>query len=351
MKNDKFHCMWKRGQALNNLERIPYHPQMDMQQLAAFDERLRHVSGSWNTIGRSYVHAGASGVIHLRWLIMGERWCNEDGFLHFLDSWQHRQLLRYFLRQKPPQDQQQRDRKRAHTGMEKRKCGWQRIWKEDALFQKMEPKTTRKQFIQALQFLALQEYITAQDPDTWVSSSLLEPIKTFDATFAWCVQAHLQNHHALTRRSVSFREWQTSHLNDLDVLAFTEEGLIMTVACTSGQDLSSGYLVHFVQRARDFPADIALLFIDTESESQVTKHLRQINIFLKREPMDFGHRYMQDGSVVYHLIDNIYVANTAGGIEPALVMTLQLGSSITQTDEVSPENGPTTAQRVRNHDE
>ena len=145
---------------MNDIERIAYHPQINMQELFAFDERLRHLPGSWNTIGRSFVHAGAPGIIHLRWLVSGKRWCDEGGFLHFLDMRYHRQLLSYFLQQKAKQEQPRRDRKRTHSDPTHRQHGWQRIWKEDVLFQKVEPGMTRKQFVQALQFFALQEYIT-----------------------------------------------------------------------------------------------------------------------------------------------------------------------------------------------
>lgn len=55
--------------------------------------------------------------------------------------------------------------------------------------------------------------------------------------------------------------------------------------------------------------------------------------------MDFDHRYSQKSSNIDHLTENIDVVNTAGGIDPALAMTLQLGRSIKQTTEMNPENG------------
>jgi hypothetical protein len=79
-----------------------------------------------------------------------------------------------------------------------------------------------------------------------------------------------------------------------------------------------------VKRARAFPTDISLLLIDTESESLLTEYIQQIIPILDREPTAPGQRHLYKGSVIYHVIDNIYVANTAGGIDPALETTLRL---------------------------
>lgn len=313
------------------LKSLPYRPQIDMQQLHAFDERLRQVPGSWNTIGTSFVHAGAPGVIRLRKLIEGKRWCDEAGFLEFLDRRHHRLLLRCFLQHEPlsmsehlPQVPVEPD----DTDTPISEPGWQRSWKVEALLEKMGPEVTRQRLMQALHFLELQEYIVAQGPDEWVSGSLLEHVEQFGPTFAWSVQAHLQQHQALVRRCVGFKEWQTPALNDLDVLAFTKDGLIMTVECKSSQDIPFADLVDFVQRARTFPADISLLLIDTEHESLVIEYLQQINTILNREPLDFGQRHLYEGSVIYHVSGNLYVAHTASGIAPTLEAMLRLASDL-----------------------
>lgn len=47
----------------------------------------------------------------------------------------------------------------------------------------------------------------------------------------------------------------------------------MVVECKASPDIPFAHLVHFVQRARAFPADISLLLIDTESESLVTEYV------------------------------------------------------------------------------
>lgn len=318
-------------------ERIAYRPQINMQQIQAFDERLHTIPGSWSTIGRSFVHAGAPGVIRLRWQIDGERWCDEPGFLNFLDVRNNRLLLRCFLQHEPmTEDLQLPIEESTSSGAGIPEHNWQRSWKEDALLKKMEPGTKHRHLAQALHFLEIQGYIVAHGPEEWVSGSFLEQVVTLVPTFSWCVQARLQNdHHALVRRSVSFREWQNSQLNELDVLAFTEDDQIMIVECKTNLAIPLEQMVHFVQRARQFPADMSLLLIDTGSEDQIIKRLHQLNTILNREEMDIGSRHENKGSVIYHLAENLYVANTAGGISAALEAILQLGTRLKQADYIT----------------
>src|SRR5258708_32586700 len=134
-----------------NVKGLPYHPQIDMQQLYAFDEHLRNVPGSWSTIGTSFVHAGAPGVIRLRWLIDGQRWCNEAGFLDFLDLRNHRILLRCFIQNETVvQDIQQASTEPDDLDAASPEQGWQRIWKMEALLEKMGPETNQRRLAQAL---------------------------------------------------------------------------------------------------------------------------------------------------------------------------------------------------------
>jgi hypothetical protein len=311
-------------------ERVAYRPQIDMQQIQAFDEHLRTLPGSWSTIGRSFVHSGAPGVIRLRWQIANERWCDEPGFLDFLDVRNHRLLLRCFLQHEPmTEDLQPSDEESDSSGAGMPEHDWQRSWTEEALLKKMEPGTKQRHLTQALHFLEIQGYIVAHGPGEWVSGSFLEQVMTLAPTFSWCVQARLQtNHHALVRRSVSFIEWQNSSLNELDVLAFMEDGRIMIVDCKTNPAIPLEQMIHFVRRASEFPADISLLLIDTDDEEQVIKRLRQMNTILHREETDFGSRYQHKGSTMYHLTENLYVANTAGGISSVLELALQSASSL-----------------------
>lgn len=166
------------------LKSLPYRPQIDMQQLHAFDDRLRHVPGSWNTIGRSFVHAGVPGVIRLCWLIAGKRWCDEAGFLDFLDQRHHRLLLRCFLQHEPLSEYlQQLITEPGDSDTEVLESGWQRVWKVEALLEKMGPEITRQRLMYALHFLELQEYLVAQGADKWVSGPLLAHVEHFGLTF------------------------------------------------------------------------------------------------------------------------------------------------------------------------
>jgi hypothetical protein len=124
------------------------------------------------------------------------------------------------------------------------------------------------------------------------------------------------------RRCVSFREWQQTQLNDLDMVVFTETEVI-TVECKSSHHFTVDHLSRFVRQAQAFPADIALLLIDTLSSHQVTKRLQQIALLLGKEATDFGSHYVYKGSLIVHAIGNMYIANTASGIAAALDGTLR----------------------------
>lgn len=318
-------------------ERIAYRPQTDMQQIQAFDEHLHTLPGSWSTTGRSFVHAGAPGVIRLRWQIAGGHWCDEAGFLDFLDVRNNRLLLRCFLQHEPMTEDLQLPNEEfpsSSAGMPEQ--NWQRSWTEESLLKKMEPGTRQRHLTQALHFLELQGYIVAHGPGEWVSGSFLEQVMTLAPTFSWCVQAHLQtDHHALARRSVSFIEWQNLQLNELDVLAFTEDGRVIIIDCKTSSTISLDQMIHFVRRAREFPTDISLLLIDTDDEEQVTKRLRQMNTILHRKETDFGSRHQHKKSTVYHLTENLYVANTTGGISSVLEAALDSASSSAQVSYVT----------------
>jgi len=73
-------------------EHVPYRPEMNMQQVSRFDAHLRNVPGSW-TMTRSFLHAGDPRVVSLRWIIPGERWSDEAGFLDFLALRDHQHRL------------------------------------------------------------------------------------------------------------------------------------------------------------------------------------------------------------------------------------------------------------------
>lgn len=306
-------------------ELVPYHPKINFLHVRAFDERLQSIPGSW-TIIHSFLHDGDPRVIRLRWIITEEQWCSIEGFLTFLDQRCHRLLLRCFLQR---ESVTQAMRKLVRTSMladtEVPLWDLDRTWTNEQLLQKMGKSIQPDQLQQVLHFLMLQELIMMYQEGEWSCGTGLARIENMGSTFEWVVQECLQRfHHAIARRCVSFKEWQTPPLNDLDVLAFTEDGLIIIVECKSSTDISLDHTLRFMKRAAAFPADIALLLIDTESMQTVVKQLQRMNTILDRGQVESGTIHQHKGSVIAHFIGNLYVANTAGGIAASLDGTLQL---------------------------
>jgi hypothetical protein len=52
-------------------DRLPYHPEMNMEQIRAFDARVQNLPGSW-TMTHSFVHSGDPRILQLRWIIPDE---------------------------------------------------------------------------------------------------------------------------------------------------------------------------------------------------------------------------------------------------------------------------------------
>ena len=307
--------------------RVPYQPQVNMVELRAFDEQLRKLSDSWNIV-RSFLHAGDPRVISLRWIIPGELWCDEASFLDFLDVRAHRLLLRCFLHQDiVTRDVQHLLREHIGTDTPIAFQDIQHIWTVEQLLQKIDGIQVEA-LRQALHFLHLQELIIQHRADAWVSGLRLQAIGNLGSTFEWMVQARLQQEYqAVARRCVSFKEWQTSGLNDLDVVAFLNN-LVLIVECKSSTDVSLEQIARFVQRSQAFPADVALLLIDTTSQQQVTKRLQQIHTILGNAVTDIAEQQCTwKGSEIAHVAKNLYVANTAGGIAASLAGVLHIAQN------------------------
>jgi hypothetical protein len=306
------------------MQRTPYQPIIDWQSVARFDARLQSLPGVWNTTGRSFLHGGAPGLIRLRWIIPGERWCDEDGMLSFLDQRVHRQLLRFFLQRVPVmQGIQASITDRSRDDSEVSSGNLYRLWSTEQLRQKLGASVTLEQLTQALHFLALQDYIFLHDEDQWRGGSAFSSIMNLGPTFEWIVQAHLQQtYNALTRRCVHFTAWEKLGLNDLDVLAFTDD-LVMMIECKSSQDISPDKVARFVRRAQAFPADLALLLIDTASSYQVTKQGEHIRSILGLADGTVKGQQAYPESLVLALSESIYVANTADSIQKTLAAIIQ----------------------------
>jgi hypothetical protein len=310
-------------------DHITYRPEMNMQHITGFDTRLRSIPGSW-TLTHSFLHAGDPRVVSLRWVIPDKHWCDEAGFLNFLDQRHHRMLLRCFLEpveQAPSDDQAPVEEAAPVETDAESEVPTERQWRSDELLEQMGSSAKNHQLSQALQFLLIQEMVH-EDQDTWSRGKQINPIATINATFEWVVQEYLQRfHHAFARRRVSFKEWDQNHLNDINVLAFTPEGLTVIVECKTDTDISGDELMHFIQRASAFPTDIALLLIDTEHEQHVTSQIQKLNAILGRKTSGAEEVHQYKGGTIAHLTGNLYVANTTGGIAASLEEALRMGTA------------------------
>jgi hypothetical protein len=302
-------------------DRLPHYPEMNMAQIRDFDACVQSLPGSW-TMTHSFVHSGDPRILQLRWIIPDEPWCNPPGFLAFLDQREHRVLLRCFLNREFVTSLRQTllSKQRlteAERSLISSQDAWL-LWSFDELSRRIGPRTERGMMERALHFLELQEMIEKTDANGWSQGPQLGTVPNFGATFEWIVQECLQRfHHALARRCVSFQEWQTAHLNDIDVLAFLDN-LVLLVECKSSKDFSIEHLIRFVQRATLFPAGLSLLLIDIAGEEQIKKRQQQINALLGREATDLRLLYHHAGSLIVFLTDNLCLANTAGGVAASL---------------------------------
>ena len=155
----------------------------------------------------------------------------------------------------------------------------------------------------------------------------MDGIENIGSTFEWIVQECLQRFcGAMAQRCVVLQELQ----GDLDVLAFTKEGLVITVECKSGTSIPRKDIISFLQRAILFPANIALMLIDTDEDEPLTCRLAALTSLLG-VPLEHPER-IQKESLIYHIAKNIYLANTAGGIQATLKSVLAIGQEHIRSD-------------------
>ena len=156
-------------------------------------------------------------------------------------------------------------------------------------------------------------------------------VRNLGATLEWAVMEHLQYfHQANARRGVQIKELEEQGLGDLDVLAFADGGLVITVECKSSTSgITDQHITRYLRRAAFFPADIALLLIDTSDEQQLKARLTQINLCLGEDLQHWDDPvcYTEAGSQVYHIQRNIYLGNTGGGIGATLKAMIQGATS------------------------
>lgn len=279
-----------------------------------FEWHVARCQGRWTlTRGNAHSQSRDPHLIRLSRIIPGELWCSEVGFLDFLDRQEHRALIRCFTQQSP-----------------------KRIWSIDELNKHLGWEVPQSDIVTALNFCRIQGFVV-EEGGLWQAGPQIRSVPNFGATFEWMVQRGLQTfHHAVARRNVHFKELQELKLGDLDVLAFTRDERVMTVECKSSTAktvLNFDHLRRFVKRARTFPSDIALLLIDTESERHVVKQIRKINRYLGRDEQCVVSQRSLAGSIIFHVVGNIYIANTAGEVLPILGEALRMGM-MTETEQI-----------------
>jgi hypothetical protein len=140
-------------------------------------------------------------------------------------------------------------------------------------------------------------------------------------TFEWIVAVLLERHFgALVRRHVILGE--IAALGEIDVLALLDTGQSFLVECkSSSKGLTDRQLDRFLAKARGFPADRALLLIDSDDPHQMQQRIGQFGQALQRVCGDtsIGAMRTYKGSHVVCLRGHLYVADTGGGI----ISTLQ----------------------------
>ena len=132
--------------------------------------------------------------------------------------------------------------------------------------------------------------------------------------------------------------WEAPHLNDLDVLAFTTD-LIVIAECKSGTAIKPDKITRFVQRAQSFPADVAIFMVDTAKTSYVRKYARRMLQFLgEAQPVAQEYDCQEEGLILF-LPPNIYVSNTGKSIMGVLDRILGLCKGRAEQENASAWNG------------
>lgn len=290
---------------------IRYCPQTSSTEIKDFERRLHACPGSW-TLSRPLAGDDDPSIVRLQWIAPGYQWSDILGFLTFFDRWEHRCLVRTFLRPLSPG--------LATSFLPHKGSSIELLWSHELLLQALQQRLTMQELHEALMFLEIQELISRYEEQWWQRGCYLQKVHDFGPTLEWLVQEHLLRFHgAFACRRVHFQQWNVLRLNDIDVLAFLPDGRSVLVECKSGKLQGKRQIAaHFHRRATTFPADIALFLVDTECPTPVNTISHYLNECLQRTSIPLEDSSMYQGSYICHLSERIYVANTAGGIAATL---------------------------------
>jgi hypothetical protein len=104
---------------------------------------------------------------------------------------------------------------------------------------------------------------------------------------------------------------------------------ILTVECkSSSKRITDGHLERFVRRAKIFPTDISLLLIDSDDLHQMLQLLGQLrrSMLIEYGEYRLTDTFFLEECYVVHLRDNLYAANTGGGLLATLKVVLEVSS-------------------------
>ncbi len=202
----------------------------------------------------------------------------------------------------------------------------QPVWKRADLLQRFGGTLTKKQRSQYLSYCQEQAFLEERGAD-WCRGPQLQQVQNLGHTFEWVVMEYLRmRHQTVVRRCVQLQEMSVQ--GDLDVVALRDD-FSMMVECKSSTSAVDKQKIHlFVKRATEFQPDIALLLIDTSNEDALRSRLQQIKQEMCRPEQYPSLRQVQGESVVYWVANNLFLANTAGGIRASLDATVQFGCAL-----------------------
>ena len=170
-------------------------------------------------------------------------------------------------------------------------------------------------------FLQEQE-IVLQDGDVWKKDPQYKQVSDIGATLEWYVGEwfrfwlEVPARHGVTVKGLADG-------GDLDVVAFVEGKRIM-IECKSGNPANIGeaQLRFFLQRAKEFGPEIAILLIDTEGTIE-----KPIDIMNSLQATGDRLSSQDDHNNMYWGMRHIYVTNTRKSIGRSLSAVLRLYNS------------------------
>lgn len=234
-------------------------------------------------------------------LSLDSPWADPAQFLDFLTDIAHRRLLLCFLG--------------AHIGKQ---------WTFEALLKQTRPASPQALSKALEQCVSWQIALLDVTTNTWQGHSRLATFNNLGWTFEWLVQTILERDFgALVRRHVILGEIRD--LGEIDVLAFLASGQSLLVECkSSSKGLTDRQLDRFVSKSQGFPADRALLLIDSDDPHQMQQRMGQVGLAMQRACGDASIGAIQrfSGSSVVLMHQSLYIADTGGGITTTLQAVL-----------------------------